>query len=302
MIDDNYNNDPNINKTNIDNENNMNRINDTELQAKKTNANIKCKVKGQNSIIDEIEDAKEKKSMDIITNEKINIINEDNKYESENNLKENEDNKISIEDDIVINTKKNNKVIINKYKGTSKDNDNSQSNKDNNTEGFKRDKTKDNKLEKVGEICNQLEKCESNIHLKEIVEQIEKLNLNDLLEKNLDENNKNKIELLNQIFDLIKENSENTNLDEETSINGEFLYNEWRKSFGVGYKQNDNFKLLVVYDDNITLKQIKDATIKLINNMKVKISGQDPGKFAKYIKTMILEDKFYEYNQQLTKN
>lgn len=333
----NYINVPNDNKKNIHYENNFNRINDVELQTIKINTNNKSDTKEQNNIIDEIEDVKEKKSKDIVANEKIelnqkqsknaygennmnmspenrkkrnkiiedkslNLINEDNKYGSEDDLKEYEDNKINIEDDIGINTEKRNIVVINKNKGTSKNNDYSQSNKDKKNEGLKRDKITNNKLKKVGEICNKLEKCESDIELKEIVEEIEKLNINDLLEKDLDENNKNKIDLLNQIFDLIKENSENSNLEEETCINGEFLFNEWKKSFDVGYKQNNNFKLLVVYDDNINLKQIKDATIKLINNMNIKIFSQDPGKFAKNIKTMILEDKFYEYNQQLTKN
>jgi len=331
--DDKYNNFHSDNIMNNEDDNNVDRINDVELQTNKVNDNNKNESKPQ---------SKEQKSMNIESNSKIELnqnqsknaliennivmnlkkkksnnrieaealnIDENNKYGSEEEIisdrKEIDESNKKLTDNSLdnnINKEKNKIIIINKNKETLKNKVNNQYNKGENIGGLKKVKINDNKLKKIGEICDKLEKCELDMQLKEIVEEIKNLELNDLLKKDLDENNKNKIDLLIHIFDLIKENSENTNSEEETSINGQFLYNEWKKSFGIGYKLSDNFKLLVVNDDNINLKQIKDATIKLINNMDVQIFAQDPGKFAKYIKTIIFEDKFYEYNQQLTKN
>ena len=72
---------------------------------------------------------------------------------------------------------------------------------------------------------------------------------------------------------------------EITVINNDYIFKEWKSSFNKSYKTKEEFKSIVQTDnlENLKLKDIKDALIKLIPNIKFEIFKDKPSKFESLI-------------------
>ena len=78
-----------------------------------------------------------------------------------------------------------------------------------------------------------------------------------------------------------------------TVINNDYIFKEWKKSFNKSYKTREEFKLIVKADnlENLKIKDIKDALIKLIPKVKFEIFKDDPSKFENMINSKFPEFK-----------
>ena len=63
---------------------------------------------------------------------------------------------------------------------------------------------------------------------------------------------------------------DNKEVKEITVIKNDYIFKEWKSSFNKSYKTREEFKLIVKTDnlENLKIKDIKDALIKLTPNIK----------------------------------
>ena len=85
-------------------------------------------------------------------------------------------------------------------------------------------------------------------------------------------------------------------------LDGIFLFNQWKNSFKDNYKEIDNFKKLVVYNENIKLEMIKTAAKTLLGNFNLKIFTEHDRNYQNYIDDILEESQFKNYNKRLLEN
>ena len=133
--------------------------------------------------------------------------------------------------------------------------------------------------------------------------QINELNVENLLEKKqgFSENELLKLKNIKSLKDLYLEHKNSKN--DSYIIEIGFIFNEWKKSFNQSYKQSEEFKNLVIYDQKIELLDIKKVANGLLIKEKEKkaltIFGTDPGNFQG--SDILKKSKFEWYNGILKK-
>jgi len=99
--------------------------------------------------------------------------------------------------------------------------------------------------------------------------------------------NENKILIVKEIKEYAKMimDIENQEEKEITVINNDYIFKEWKRSFNKSYKTKEEFKLIVNTDNlnNLKIKDIKEALIKLIPDEKFEIFKDAPSKFENMI-------------------
>ena len=99
--------------------------------------------------------------------------------------------------------------------------------------------------------------------------------------------NENKILIVKEIKEYAKMimDIENQEEKEITVINNDYIFKEWKRSFNKSYKSKEEFKLIVKTDNlnNLKIKDIKEALIKLIPDEKFEIFKDAPSKFENMI-------------------
>ena len=118
-----------------------------------------------------------------------------------------------------------------------------------------------------------------------IIKEINQINLEEHIKNKNDFNEKEiaKMELLIALKNTF--NSNKNDLKEVEKINVEFMFNKWKNSFGRSYRNEEDYKNLVIFKDNLTYEDIKRIATKLLENIndKIKLFGEDPGNFPGYI-------------------
>ena len=82
-------------------------------------------------------------------------------------------------------------------------------------------------------------------------------------------------------------------------IDGNFIFNKWKKSFNKNYKNDIKFKKLVIFDKNLKFNEMKDAAANLIGKVDLKIFIEDPDKFEDFINDIIKENEFDNYHKKI---
>ena len=81
-------------------------------------------------------------------------------------------------------------------------------------------------------------------------------------------------------------------------VNVEFIFENWKKTFNTNYKEKEEFKQLVVYEENIKLMEIESAARALIVENEISIFCKDPGDFKNYKIKILKKEKFKSYNSE----
>ena len=131
-----------------------------------------------------------------------------------------------------------------------------------------------------------------------IIKEINQINLEEHIKNKNDFNEKEiaKMELLIALKNTF--NSNKNDLKEVEKINVEFMFNKWKNSFGRSYRNEEDYKNLVIFKGNLTYEDIKRIATKLLENIndKIKLFGEDPGNFPGYINKELKQSEFGLYN------
>ena len=82
-------------------------------------------------------------------------------------------------------------------------------------------------------------------------------------------------------------------------IDGNFIFNKWKKSYNKNYKNDIKFKKLVIFDKNLKFNEMKDAAANLIGKVDLKIFVEDPANFTDIINNIIKENEFDNYHKKI---
>ena len=155
---------------------------------------------------------------------------------------------------------------------------------------------------KIDDIINNLQKYSNNTNfqINDIEDKIHQLKLNaENILKDKDDLTENELLKVNFIIEL-----NNIDLNEIfyikkfNKINGEFIFEKWKKTFNENYKGKEEFKQLVIYEENIKLKEIEYAARTLIVENEISIFCEDPGDFKNYKIEILKTEKFKNYNSR----
>ena len=156
-------------------------------------------------------------------------------------------------------------------------------------------------INKINNIIDNLQNYKinkKNNHINEIIEEIYglKWSIENILktEKDLTENELMKLNFIRQLND--------TNLNdiftikEFNEINGELLFKKWKETFNSTLKSTEEFKSLIIYEENLKIEDLELATRALIDEYEINIFSEDPGDFKNYKLEILQKEKFKNYN------
>jgi len=183
--------------------------------------------------------------------------------------------------------------------------DNGNNGKENQGDDISEKNEKDELMKKIDDIISRMNANYKNndYSMENELNQINELNVENLLEKKqgFSENELLKLKNIKSLKDLYLEHKNSNN--DSYIIEIGFIFNEWKKSFNQSYKQSEEFKNLVIYDQKIELLDIKKVANGLLIKEKEKkaltIFGTDPGNFQG--SDILKKSKFEWYNGILKK-
>ena len=228
---------------------------------------------------------------------------ENNKEENEANSENNIVNKI-VDSDVVNKKKENGNGSSNSGNDENEENLNEKNDTNNNQIIFEviEKSQKAELLQKIDNLFSRLtEKNNGQIDCDRIIgiiKEINQINLEEHIKNKNDFNEKEiaKMELLIALKNTF--NSNKNDLKEVEKINVEFMFNKWKNSFGRSYRNEEDYKNLVIFKGNLTYEDIKRIATKLLENIndKIKLFGEDPGNFPGYINKELKQSEFGLYN------
>ena len=156
-------------------------------------------------------------------------------------------------------------------------------------------------INKINYIIDNLQNYKinkKNNHINEIIEEIYglKWSIENILktEKDLTENELMKLNFIRQLND--------TNLNdiftikEFNEINGELLFKKWKETFNSTLKSTEEFKSLIIYEENLKLEDLELATRALIDEYEINIFKKENDEFKNYKLEILQKEKFKNYN------
>ena len=183
--------------------------------------------------------------------------------------------------------------------------DNGNNGKENQGDDISEKNEKDELMKKIDDIISRMNANYKNndYSMENELNQINELNVENLLEKKqgFSENELLKLKNIKSLKDLYLEHKNSKN--DSYIIEIGFIFNEWKKSFNQSYKQSEEFKNLVIYDQKIELLDIKKVANGLLikNETKtLKLFGKEQGNFKDF--DILDESKFKWYSENLAKN
>ena len=219
-----------------------------------------------------------------------------------------EENKTNSENNIV------NKIVDSDVVNMKKENGNGSSNSGND-ESTKEDKNVNENInsnikepiiqKKNEENLNEKNDTNNNQIIFEVIEKSQKAELLQKIDnlfrhiKNKNDFNEKEIAKMELLIALKNTfNSNKNDLKEVEKINVEFMFNKWKNSFGRSYRNEEDYKNLVIFKGNLTYEDIKRIATKLLENIndKIKLFGEDPGNFPGYINKELKQSEFGLYN------
>ena len=175
--------------------------------------------------------------------------------------------------------------------------------KENKKKGDKKEEAeRDIYTQKIEDLMKKIYDYDKNegYTIVDIKKELGEIDIENILknDKELNENELRKLKYLQKFKVNIEKIIEKDNIK---IIDGNFIFNKWKKSFTKNYKNDIKFKKLVIFDKNLKFNEMKDAAANLIGKVDLKIFVEDPANFTDIINNIIKENEFYNYHKKIKK-
>jgi len=176
--------------------------------------------------------------------------------------------------------------------------------KENKKKGDKKEEAeRDIYTQKIEDLMKKIYDYDKNegYTIVDIKKELGEIDIENILknDKELNENELRKLKYLQKFKVNIEKIIEKDNIK---IIDGNFIFNKWKKSFTKNYKNDIKFKKLVIFDKNLKFNEMKHAAANLIGKVDLKIFVEDPGNFADNINNIIKQNEFDNYHKKLLEN